>query len=398
MSRSKLIELAKQDLDHALNGTVDQADNIYRIPVDDYLDADRWQAEVDRVFRRLPMLAAATAEMSEPGSYKAITIAGTPVLLTRTKSGSVNAFVNMCSHRGSRLKPDGSGKAGRFTCPYHAWTYGLEGNLISVYSEEIFGEIDKSCHGLKPLPVLEKAGLIWVIVDPRTELKIEEFLSGYDEMLAHFEFENWHHLQTNTFPGPNWKVAFDGNLDFYHVPILHRHSFGSDNNPYANYSNWGPHIHVSMPDASYQEYAELPDEQWPLMKMLGGVWTVFPNSSIASFDGTVAETALSTVTLTQLFPGDTPESSYTHQIFLTDKAPPDEISGEHMEQFTGLLQHVLREEDYGNGLALQESLKTRAMSHVTFGKNERGGQMYHQWIDRIVETADEDLPALFNSQ
>ena len=101
--------------------------------------------------------------------------------------------------------------------------------------------------------------------------------------------------------------------------------------------------------------------------------------------------------LSQLFPGDTPETSYTNQIFLMEKAPDtEELEQAAQEQFK-FLEYVVQEEDYATGIALQKNLDVGARDHVLFGKNERGGQQFHEWVDTIIETSDEDLPKLFTT-
>ena len=191
MSKTKLIEIAKANLEHARAGTIDQTDSIYRVPAENYFNKDRWQLEMKQIFRRLPLMMATTAELPETGDWKAMTAANVPILLSRTKTGQVKAFFNMCSHRGAQIMAEGRGNTHRFTCPYHAWSYNTEGQLTSIYSNKEFGELDKQCHNLTELPCLEKAGLIWVILNRDSSLSIEDFLCNYDEMLAHFDFANW---------------------------------------------------------------------------------------------------------------------------------------------------------------------------------------------------------------
>ena len=392
MSKARLIELARNDLAHGKQGTIAQTDDILRVPVENYFAKDRWNAEMNQVFRRMPLMLATTAELREAGAYKAMEAAGVQVLITRTQSGRVKAFVNMCSHRGSRLMPEGTGTAHRFTCPYHAWTYSQEGDLVAVYSADDFGDIDKSCHGLTELPSLEKAGLIWVTLDPKSTLDINLFLCGYDAMLAEFGFDSWHHQASQIVHGPNWKVAYDGYLDYYHLPILHKDSFGTDIGNQANYYSWGPHQHLGRPDPGWAEFEGSVEEEWPTDKLLMGVWTIFPHVSIASFDG-----GGRSVMISQLFPGDAPETSYTVQNYLMERAPgSDEALAEAKAQFD-LLKYVVQEEDYATGIALQRNLPTGAKSHVLFGRNEGGGQNFHRWVDAILETPDADLPRLFQT-
>ena len=392
MSKARLIELARNDLAHGKNGTIAQANDILRVPVENYFAQDRWNAEMRQVFRRMPLMLATTAELREVGAYKAMEAAGVQVLITRTQGGQIKAFVNMCSHRGARLMPEGTGTAHRFTCPYHAWTYSQEGDLVAVYSADDFGAIDKGCHGLTELPSLEKAGLIWVTLDPNSTLDINLFLCGYDGMLAQFGFDSWHHQASQVVQGPNWKVAYDGYLDYYHLPILHKDSFGTDIGNQANYYSWGPHQHLGRPDAGWAEFEGGAEEDWPTEKLLMGVWTIFPHVSIASFDG-----GGRSVMISQLFPGDAPEASYTVQNYLMEQAPSsDEAVAEAKAQFD-LLKYVVQEEDYATGIALQKNLPTGAKSHVLFGRNEGGGQNFHRWVDAILETPDADLPKLFQT-
>jgi phenylpropionate dioxygenase-like ring-hydroxylating dioxygenase large terminal subunit len=390
MSKHSLLEMAARNAAQVESGTIELVDSVARIPAEHYFDEERWRLEMKQVFKRLPLMLATTSELREPGDYKTSTIAGIPVLLSRGKNGELRAFINMCSHRGAVIMTEGSGNSHRFTCPYHAWNYNLEGELVGIYNEKEFGEVDKSCHGLRSLPVEERSGLVWVILDPDSTLDIAQFLSGYDEMLSHFGFESWHMFSQRTVRGPNWKIAYDGYLDFYHLPILHKETFGSDFPSRANYDAWGPHQRVSSPDPVL---AETPQAEWSMDQLLTGVWTIFPHISIASFDGGGRG-----VLISQLFPGDTPGESFTVQNYLMEKPPATaELEKSANEQFE-FLKFVVEEEDYATGLRQQQALKTGARDHVMFGRNEGGGQSFHQWLDRVLNTSDEDLNTLFDSK
>ena len=182
----------------------------------------------------MPLVLAASTELSELGDFKTIEAVGKQILITRTKQG-VKAFFNMCTHRGARLVQDACGSSYRFTCPYHAWTFSPAGELVAIYSAKEFGDLNKEDYGLTELPCLERAGLIWVTLTPNSQLDISLFLSGYDSLLSEFGFDKWHHQKTQRVDGPNWKVAYDGYLDYYHLPILHRETFGTEIGNKANY-------------------------------------------------------------------------------------------------------------------------------------------------------------------
>lgn len=387
MSQEALLEMARNNAKHAEAGTVDLAEDVLRVPAEHYYDEERWELEMNQVFRRLPMMLAASCELPEPGDYKALEAAGMAVLISRGKDGEVRAFMNMCRHRGAQVMPEGCGNSHRFTCPYHAWTYNLEGELSGVYAAKEFGDLDKADNGLRPLPCLERAGLIWVTPNPESTLDIKTFLCGYDDMLGHFNFKDWHMFSQRTVAGPNWKIAYDGYLDFYHLPILHKDSFGSDFPSQAFYHSWGPHQRVSAPNPVFNESGE---DGWTDQLMLDGVWTIFPHVSIASFDGGGRG-----VMISQLFPGKTPQDSVTVQNYLMENLPPTEEATQAAHEQFAFLEHVVKNEDYSTGLLQQSNLITGKLGEVMFGRNEGGGQNFHGWLDRVLNTPDEKLNDLF---
>lgn len=390
MSRERLIEMARNNMAHGEAGTLPQAEAIVKVPVGKYFEEQRWRDEMDKIFKRVPLMLAMTAELKNPGDYKAMDAGGVPVILARNEQGEVKAFVNMCSHRGAQLMDEGCGNTHRFTCPYHAWSYNISGDLVGVYAPKDFGEFDKSEHSLAELPCLEKAGLIWVITDPKSTLDINLFLSGYEEMLAHFGFENWYHFDSQRVDGPNWKIAYDGYLDIYHLPILHKNTFGPDFPNQAIYYSWGPHQRVAGPMKGVKAVLGDDETKWPTEALVAGVWTIFPHISIAGFDG-----GGRAVMLSQLFPGDTPGTSYTIQHYLMAEEPKDEATRTSAREQLDFLRYVVEQEDYATGLKQQKALETRAKDYVMFGLNEEGGQNFHRWVDNILETSDEDLPKLF---
>lgn len=390
MSRELLIEMAKQNLAHVKSGDIPLQDQVMEVSASHYYNRERWKLEVNRVFRRMPLMLAMTCELPSPGDYKAMEAVGIPVIITRGQDGRVRGFLNICSHRGSQILRVGTGNARRFSCPYHAWTYNDHGELVSILSNHEFGDIDKSCNGLRELPTLERAGLIWVTLDPDSPLEIGDFLSGYDALLDHFGFKTWHLFDSRRLEGPNWKIAYDGYMDLYHLPVLHRDTFGPQMPNQAIYRAFGPHQRVSSPNPLLLEFENKPDEAWDEATMLMGVWTIFPHVSIASFDGGGRG-----VMISQLFPGDSPSESYTIQNYLMENEPSEEAIPLAQDQFK-LLEYVVREEDYATGIRQQRALETGLKETVMFGRNEGGGQSFHTWLDRLLSTDDQDLPQLFN--
>ncbi len=385
MSRDQLISMARENLGFVKAGTTQLQTDLLRVPASNYFDPARWELEMDRIFGRLPLMLAFSCELREPGAYKSIVAADVPVLIIRGRDGEARAFLNSCAHRGAQVMPEGTGKARRFVCPYHAWTYDDRGSLVGILDEDEFGDVDRDCHGLTPLPITERAGLVWVALKPETPVDFDAFLAGYDEVLENFGFENWHVVSQRTVEGPNWKIAYDGYLDLYHLPILHKDTFGSDFPNKAIYTAWGPHQRVSGPNPMLLPLEDKAEADWPMEALVGGVWTIFPHVSIATFDAGGRG-----VLVSQLFPGKDPGSSVTVQNYLMADEP-DEAGRAEAEEQVDLLEYVVRVEDYATGLRQQRALIAGGRKEVLFGRNEGGGQRFHQWLGRLLDADDETL-------
>ena len=384
MSREVLVSLAHRTIAHARAGTVPQAESVMEVPAANYFDAERWQLEMERIFKRVPLTLGFTSDLAEAGSYRTLDVAGVPVLLSRGDDGVVRSFVNTCSHRGAQIM-EGNGRARRFTCPYHAWSYSTEGALVGILDRDQFGEIDTDCHGLTELPCEERAGLIFGGLTPGAELHLDDYLCGYGEMLETLGLGDCHVVGRQSVAGPNWKVAYDGYLDFYHLPILHKDTFGPNYSNKAIYDAWGPHQRVTSPDERILAWADTPEDDWSLRRINSGIWTIFPHVSIARFDVDGGPMFM----VSQLVPGADATTSVTTQHFLASFEPTEEQQVSIEKQMDFLLG-VVRDEDYYTGNRLQAALKTGAKSHVMFGRNEAGGQRFHTFVDQLLGAADDD--------
>ena len=400
MSRELLLQMGRRTLAHARAGTTGQADGVERVPASTYVDAERWELERDRIFSRVPLVLAFSAELPEPGSYRALTVADVPVLIIRGQDGVVRSFVNTCSHRMAIVVEDGNGRARRFACPYHAWTYDTEGALVGIRGHQMFGDIDIDAHGLTPLACEERAGLIFGTITPGADLDLDRWLCGYDELLAHHRLADCHFIGRQSVDGPNWKVAFDGYIDQYHLPVLHRDGFGDDYCDRALYDAWGPHQRMSPPDKRFLVLDDIPEDDWDTPTLLGGIWTIFPHVSIASFvlePASGEEVGRRMYMVSQMFPGLTVGESHTIQNFLMPEAPGPEHEA-IIEKQKDFLMYVVRDQDYLTGLGIQRAVRTGAKEHVVFGRNELGGQRFHQWVNAITAAeTDDDLARLLDT-
>ncbi|MFC3608800.1 SRPBCC family protein [Stutzerimonas tarimensis] len=377
--------IAARLLDHIEQRSTDQADDVMRVPSASYTDPARWEREMEVIFKRLPILTAMSGEIPQSGSYKTLELLGTPILLTRLRDGSVRAMLNACGHRGMKLA-DGQGKCEKFACPYHAWLYSNDGELVRIAAEDTYGKVEKAAFKLKQLPVYERAGMIFVVLKPGLEVEFEGFFAGMLEDIEGLGLKDWYYCGSREIHGANWKVAYDGYLEGYHFAAahpdtIHQRTFSN----LAAYHFYGPHQLIGFAQKTMQEkLGGLPKDQLHQYENNGYdfVRTLFPNVSIF--------VAPEITQVAQLIPGPTPGENRTVLHFLHPRAPENDEQRQANEQMMDWLRNVVQKEDYDLGLKVQEGLESGAFEFVTFGRNEPGNQDFHRTLDRyLAEAADE---------
>jgi phenylpropionate dioxygenase-like ring-hydroxylating dioxygenase large terminal subunit len=386
MDRSDIGDVAEILLDYADKSGTFQTDKVKTVPASTYTDPDRWQREMEMIFKRVPLMLALSAELTQPGSYKAMEAMGLPILITRDKEGKAHAFLNVCSHRGAPLVEDGAGKCSRFTCMYHSWSYALDGKLLAVADAQKFGEIDKSSRGLKALPCEERAGMIFAVLTPGAPIDIDGFYAG---MLRDFEdadLANWTFLGSRVIEGANWKIAFDGYLEGYHFSSLHPKTIHPRTfSNLTHYEGFGPHLRIGFAQTSIAQIRETPREQWGGLENKGFdfVRILFPNVS-AFLAPEIAQIA-------QLFPGPTPDKNRTVLIYARREPPRDDPDRAALDEMITFLRDVTYQEDYIIGEKVQKGVASGALENIILGKNERGNQYFHEWVEWYVN-GDESAP------
>src|SRR5215510_12248316 len=132
----------------------------YTLPAAFYLSDAVFEQDVARIFGRYWIYVGVESEIAEPGDFFTIEIGSTSVIIVRDDDMSINAFHNVCRHRGARLRSAGSGIVGNLVCPYHSWTYNLRGELI--HNEHMGESFDRSCYSLKSVHLQNLAGLLFI--------------------------------------------------------------------------------------------------------------------------------------------------------------------------------------------------------------------------------------------
>lgn len=386
--RQQLISDAQAMLLRLKDISITPAPSPLRMSSSTYVDPERFEREKQGLFRRVPLMLAASCELREPGDYKTMEVAGIPLLLVRGKDGQVRTFLNACTHRGAKLAQD-CGRVARFTCPYHAWTFGIDGGLLGVAARQVFGDVDAEASRLVAFPTIERAGLVWAILDPAATGDFDAFLSGFDALLEAFGFDRWHYFKSHHFKGANWKLVFDAHLEFYHLPVLHRNTFGPEMSNLAEYFYHGPHQRLGLvtkadhvlEQEDLPSLANKPQEEWPMDILLFGEWIIFPNVSINCF-----YKGGRGVIISQVLPGAAAGESTTVQIFLHENPPEgDQLAEAH--EMTDFLGKVVGEEDMPMSDGQQQVLNSGLLPDVQYGRNEGGVQHFHKWVDRFVGAA-----------
>jgi phenylpropionate dioxygenase-like ring-hydroxylating dioxygenase large terminal subunit len=196
--------------------------DVKTLPWSWYTDPAVLQLERERIFRRSWQYVGHMGDVPEPASFHATTVGDVPVVVVRDREDEIRAFLNICRHRGS-IVCDGSGRRETLQCPYHAWTYGLDGRLITAPRSKREGGIDESALGLIPLRLDTWGPLLFANPDPDAA-PLEEFLDGLPERIADagIDLNALRFLQRSESElDCNWKVSAENFLECYHCPTAH---------------------------------------------------------------------------------------------------------------------------------------------------------------------------------
>jgi len=178
--------------------------------------------EQERIFRRSWQYVGRTDEVAEPASFAATRAADVPVVLVRDEEGALRAFLNVCRHRGS-LVCTGSGARRTLQCPYHAWTYGLDGALLRAPRLELEGGAGLEGLGLVQLR-LETWGPFVFVCPDESAPPLAEFLEDVPERIATagIDVDALRFLErAESEVEANWKVCVENYLECYHCPTAH---------------------------------------------------------------------------------------------------------------------------------------------------------------------------------
>jgi len=358
---------------HIDNKTTDLGSEVWREPVKNYVDQERFDREI-KLLRSLPVPFCPSSALPNKGSYVSRIAAGTPILVTRDEENNVNAFINACRHRGMQVA-SGSGCKKSFICPYHGWTYGLKGENRNIPGSDGFPGVDPLEHGLKQINAVEKGGIVYVCQDGEIHKK---FLG---EALDYFTDEQALINQSEIEDQANWKILHETLLEGYHIKTLHKDTFfpyGLDNINVVE--NYGQNSRVIFPFRRIEKLRDVDPGSRVIDGTITSVYSLFPNASIS-----VLSKHSNLVILEPISPSRSRWVIYT---LINKSNKKGKLSKEDAMRDAKFVGNTGQDEDREAARAIQETLNTKANDHLIFGYFEKAIVNFHSHLTKYLDNQE----------
>ncbi len=377
MRRETQVELIRELLDHHAAGTTQLADDMLVLPAEVYTSESHWKAEREVLFRHRPVVACLAGAVASAGDYVSLTAGGVPVVVVRGDDGELRGFRNVCRHRASSVVSGCGSRASSLRCPFHAWTYRLDGSLLArPQAGEGFTGTDESELGLAPVPVGEACGVVfvrpegddpvnapWLVGDASHDL--DDFAVG-----DYVPFDRWE----SSWPC-NWKLLVDTFLESYHVFSLHRTTVGRYylSQP-MTYKGYGPNLRFQTCQKSILELAEAPEKEWDLLSRATVEYLIAPN--------TILSHSVDHFAVYQFLPTAVDSTDVTMTLYTPE--PVTDQTRPHYERTLELHQKVGAGEDFPQAVKIQQSLASGLVTETLIGRHEVALNHFHQALDSLL--------------
>jgi phenylpropionate dioxygenase-like ring-hydroxylating dioxygenase large terminal subunit len=381
MRHDEQVRLIKQLCTHLDGDTNVDAGGLRRNPTATYTDPAQADREWNEWFRSMPQLIGLSGDLVGPGSFLTNNDYSIPILATRDDDGDFKAFVNSCRHRGAIVETEERGTKRRFTCPFHSWSYDPGGTLVGLPKPEHFGDVDKECMGLRPLPAEERHGLLFVNPDPDGAIDLDWLLGEwFNDEFSTWKFDELELLTTAEYDTAcNWKLAMDTFGETYHFSSLHSDTLALTFHGNVQCYDEEGHLHrMILCKRAIDEMRQLPADEWDITVAGLPVYWIFPNVILMPFEvGVFVVRAIPT-------PGDPGRHVSKVEFYLRSKEEAAKALGLDTADFseiaTNIAQNfgeIIRDEDYVMSSSQQTAANAGSLDEIVFGRNEPALHHYH---------------------
>ena len=347
-----------------------------KVPASVYIDPEYWAREKAAIYDRLPQILCPSALLPEAGMAVPHDATGRPLLITRDKDGVAHVFLNVCRHRGTRLVEGNDVQCTKkLVCPYHAWTYSVDGRLLALPRPDTFPGLEKDGYSLVELPSCETGGLIWFCPREETaDFTLAQTIGADFDALGIGE-QVLFRRKTHEVAG-NWKLIMDAFLESYHVTRLHAKTIGPFFKDGATSGDMiGPHARSAVGRLEDMDKVDLTDMA-ALRRVVTYAYQLLPGALIIP--------SPDYINVMVMMP-QAHDRTLVEDFMLIPEHPTTDKARDHWERSWALLDGgVFASEDFRAAELGQQGLATGAVPELTLGTLEGGIKRYHETVEAAL--------------